>query len=59
MPGSQSFIVAGLIEINSVQLRERQAMSEKKNSSVGLQIEAPSPIPERFNYDIEMGNLPK
>lgn len=32
---------------------------EKKNSSVGLQIEAPSPVPDRINYDIDLGNLPK
>ena len=34
-------------------------MSEKKNSTVGLQIESPSPIPHKYNYDIESGNLPK
>ncbi|KAL7031376.1 hypothetical protein ACKWTF_006982 [Chironomus riparius] len=34
-------------------------MSEKKNSSVGLQIEAPSPTPDRINYDIDMGHLPQ
>lgn len=34
-------------------------MSEKKNSSVGLQIEAPSPVPDRINCDIELGNLPQ
>lgn len=34
-------------------------MSVKKLSSVGLQIEAPSPTPEKFNYDIELVNLPK
>jgi hypothetical protein len=33
-------------------------MSEKKNSTVGLQIEAPSPTPEKYNYD-EEANLPK
>lgn len=34
-------------------------MSEKKNSSVGLQIEAPSPTPDRINFDIDMGHLPQ
>jgi hypothetical protein len=34
-------------------------MSEKKNSSVGLQIEAPSPVPpDRMNMEVELGNLP-
>lgn len=35
-------------------------MSEKKkNSTVGLQIDAPSPSPEKFNYGVELANLPK
>lgn len=34
-------------------------MSVKKNSTVGLQIDAPSPTPEKFNYDGELGNLPQ
>lgn len=34
-------------------------MSEKKNSSVGLQIDAPSPPPGKFNYDVDLTNLPK
>lgn len=33
-------------------------MSVKKNSTVGLQIDAPSPTPEKFNYG-ELGNLPQ
>lgn len=37
-------------------------MSEKRSSSVGVQIDAPSarnsPIPSLLNYDIELGNLP-
>lgn len=32
-------------------------MSERKKSTVNLTIEAPSP--NKFNYDIEIGNLPK
>lgn len=34
-------------------------VSEKKNSSVGLQIEAPSPTPQKHNFDIEVTSLPK
>lgn len=38
-------------------------MSEKRNSSVGVQIEAPSsrasPVPALLNYDIDLGNLPQ
>jgi hypothetical protein len=33
-------------------------MSIKKNSSVGLQIEAPSPTPDQINYDFD-GHLPQ
>ena len=33
-------------------------MSVKKNSSVGLEIDSPSPPPQK-HYDIEVTNLPK